>query len=120
MGPSWSSRPVRSSLPGKPASSPMYPWPTLPRVPALSTSARRLACAPRSSTATVPPSPSSRRRSERLLPTTAARARPAPGPPHAQYGVEDEHDGTVGTVLLSTLRAGLGDALNREAEEAWA
>ena len=52
------------------------------------------------------------------------RRRPAPvqhlGRRHAQYGVEDEHYGTVGTVLLSTLRAGLGDALNREAEEAWA
>jgi hemoglobin-like flavoprotein len=39
---------------------------------------------------------------------------------HAQYGVEDEHYDTVGTALLSTLRAGLGDALSREAEEAWA
>jgi hemoglobin-like flavoprotein len=39
---------------------------------------------------------------------------------HAQYGVEDEHYDTVGTALLSKLRAGLGDALSREAEEAWA
>jgi hemoglobin-like flavoprotein len=39
---------------------------------------------------------------------------------HAGYGVEDEHYDTVGTALLSTLRAGLGDALSREAEEAWA
>jgi hemoglobin-like flavoprotein len=39
---------------------------------------------------------------------------------HARYGVEDEHYDTVGAALLSTLRAGLGDALTREAEEAWA
>jgi hemoglobin-like flavoprotein len=39
---------------------------------------------------------------------------------HAGYGVEDEHYDTGGTALLSTLRAGLGDALSAEAEEAWA
>lgn len=39
---------------------------------------------------------------------------------HAQYGVEDEHYDTVGTALLSTLRAGLGDDLSCEATEAWA
>jgi hemoglobin-like flavoprotein len=39
---------------------------------------------------------------------------------HVQYGVEDEHYDTVGTALLSTLRDGLGDALSRDAEEAWA
>ncbi len=39
---------------------------------------------------------------------------------HAQYGVADEHYDTVGTALLGTLRAGLGDALSHEAEEAWA
>jgi hemoglobin-like flavoprotein len=39
---------------------------------------------------------------------------------HARYGVEDGHYDTVGAALLSTLRAVLGDALSREAEEAWA
>jgi len=39
---------------------------------------------------------------------------------HAGYGVEDRHYDTVGEALLGTLRAGLGDALSREAEEAWA
>ena len=39
---------------------------------------------------------------------------------HAGYGVEDAHYETVGKALLSTLRAGLGDALSSEAEEAWA
>lgn len=39
---------------------------------------------------------------------------------HARYGVEEEHYDTVGAALLSTLRAGLGDALSPEAEEAWA
>jgi hemoglobin-like flavoprotein len=39
---------------------------------------------------------------------------------HAGYGVEDAHYETVGEALLGTLRAGLGDDLSREAEEAWA
>jgi hemoglobin-like flavoprotein len=39
---------------------------------------------------------------------------------HAHYGVRDEHYDIGGTALLSTLRVGLGDALSREAEEAWA
>ena len=39
---------------------------------------------------------------------------------HAGYGVEDAHYATVGIALLSTLRAGLGDALSAEDEDAWA
>ena len=39
---------------------------------------------------------------------------------HSRYGVQDAHYDTVGAALLSTLRAGLGDALSPEAEEAWA
>jgi len=39
---------------------------------------------------------------------------------HAGYGVEDAHYDIAGVALVSTLRAGLGDALSREAEEAWA
>ena len=39
---------------------------------------------------------------------------------HAEYGVEVQHYDTVGTALLGTLRAGLGDALSPDAEEAWA
>jgi hemoglobin-like flavoprotein len=39
---------------------------------------------------------------------------------HTGYGVEHEHYDTVGAALLSTLRAGLGDVLSREAEDAWA
>src|SRR5262245_61670935 len=50
-----------------------------------------------------------------LLPTVQELGRR-----HAAYGVKDEHYDTVGTALLSTLRAGLGDALSLEAEEAWA
>ena len=50
-----------------------------------------------------------------LLPTVQELGRR-----HAAYGVKDEHYDTGGTALLSTLRAGLGDALSREAEDAWA
>ena len=50
-----------------------------------------------------------------LLPTVQELGRR-----HAAYGVKDEHYDTGGTALLSTLRAGLGDALSLEAEEAWA
>jgi hemoglobin-like flavoprotein len=39
---------------------------------------------------------------------------------HATYGVEDAHYDTVGAALLGALRAGLGDGLTSEAEDAWA
>ena len=42
------------------------------------------------------------------------------GQRHAGYGVADEHYAIVGTALLDTLRAGLGDAFDAEVEEAWA
>ncbi len=45
----------------------------------------------------------------------AARASPlqALGQRHAGYGVADEHYAIVGTALLDTLRAGLGDPSTR-------
>ena len=39
---------------------------------------------------------------------------------HDAYGVPDDAYDTVGAALLSTLLIGLGDALTREGEEAWA
>jgi len=39
---------------------------------------------------------------------------------HAEYGVQDAHYDLGASALLWTLRAGLGDALTPEAEEAWA
>ena len=39
---------------------------------------------------------------------------------HVEYGVADAHYNTVGVALLDTLRAGLGDRLDPETEEAWA
>jgi hemoglobin-like flavoprotein len=42
------------------------------------------------------------------------------GQRHAGYGVADAHYAIVGTALLDTLRAGLGDAFDAEVEEAWA
>ncbi|MFY0650854.1 MAG: hemin receptor [Cyclobacteriaceae bacterium] len=38
---------------------------------------------------------------------------------HVVYGVIDEHYDTVGSALLSTLEAGLGDMWTEEVEEAW-
>ena len=42
------------------------------------------------------------------------------GQRHAGYGVEAEHYVLGGRALLDTLRAGLGDTFDAEAEEAWA
>ena len=42
------------------------------------------------------------------------------GQRHAGYGVADEHYAIVGTALLDTLRAALGDAFDAKVEEAWA
>lgn len=39
---------------------------------------------------------------------------------HISYGVRDEHYDTVGTALLWTLEAGLGEAFTEETKEAWA
>lgn len=39
---------------------------------------------------------------------------------HIAYGVKDEHYDTVGTALLWTLEAGLGEAFTEETKEAWA
>jgi hemoglobin-like flavoprotein len=42
------------------------------------------------------------------------------GQRHVGYGVQAEQYQTVGTALLATLAAGLGDAFTTEAEAAWA
>lgn len=39
---------------------------------------------------------------------------------HAGYGVKDQDYDTVGTALLWTLEAGLGDAFTADVREAWA
>jgi hemoglobin-like flavoprotein len=39
---------------------------------------------------------------------------------HIAYGVEDEHYDVVGSALLWTLGAGLGDAFTDDVKEAWA
>jgi hemoglobin-like flavoprotein len=41
------------------------------------------------------------------------------GARHVNYGVQDEHYVTVGTALLTTLSAGLGDKFTDEVREAW-
>jgi hemoglobin-like flavoprotein len=38
---------------------------------------------------------------------------------HVDYGVRDEHYGTVGEALIWTLEKGLGEAFTRDAREAW-
>ena len=38
---------------------------------------------------------------------------------HVNYGVKEEDYATVGSALLSTLEAGLGDAFTPEVKEAW-
>ena len=38
---------------------------------------------------------------------------------HVSYGVKDDHYAIVGTALLDTLQAGLGDAFTEEVREAW-
>ena len=38
---------------------------------------------------------------------------------HVDYKVKDEHYDTVGTVLISTLQAGLGDEFTPEVKSAW-
>jgi hemoglobin-like flavoprotein len=42
------------------------------------------------------------------------------GKRHAGYGVKPEHYAAVGSALLWTLDAGLGDAFTGEVKEAWA
>lgn len=42
------------------------------------------------------------------------------GKRHAGYGVKTEHYAAVGSALLWTLGAGLGDAFTGEVKEAWA
>lgn len=42
------------------------------------------------------------------------------GARHVAYGVKDEHYDTVGSALLWTLGAGLGDAFTEDTKEAWA
>jgi len=42
------------------------------------------------------------------------------GARHIAYGVKDEHYDTVGSALLWTLGAGLGDAFTEDTKEAWA
>lgn len=42
------------------------------------------------------------------------------GARHVAYGVKDEHYDTVGSALLWTLEAGLGDAFTEDTKEAWA
>ncbi|MFY0625994.1 MAG: hemin receptor [Reichenbachiella sp.] len=41
------------------------------------------------------------------------------GKRHVGYGVKDEHYNTVGSALLYTLEAGLGEVWNEEAKDAW-
>ena len=41
------------------------------------------------------------------------------GARHVNYGVQDEHYVAVGTALLTTLSAGLGDKFTDEVREAW-
>ncbi len=41
------------------------------------------------------------------------------GKGHAGYGVEDKHYDTVGSALLETLEAGLGEAFTAEVKDAW-
>ena len=41
------------------------------------------------------------------------------GERHVGYGVKEEHYPKVGAALLSTLEAGLGDAWDSEARDAW-
>jgi hemoglobin-like flavoprotein len=43
----------------------------------------------------------------------------AMGERHAGYGVKDHHYATVGTALIETLSAGLGDLFTREVSDAW-
>lgn len=38
---------------------------------------------------------------------------------HVDYGVKDEHYGTVGAALLWTLEQGLGEAFTEEVKQAW-
>jgi len=42
------------------------------------------------------------------------------GARHAGYGVQESHYDDVGTALLKTLHAGLGDAYTEDVEDAWA
>lgn len=41
------------------------------------------------------------------------------GKRHVGYGVKVEHYATVGSALIATLSAGLGEAFTEEVEEAW-
>jgi len=41
------------------------------------------------------------------------------GQRHSQYGVEEKHYETVGSALIYTLGAGLGDEFNEDLNEAW-
>ena len=52
-------------------------------------------------------------------PDTLLPAVRALGQRHAGYGVETPHYATVGTALLQTLDAGLGDAFTPEVKAAW-
>jgi hemoglobin-like flavoprotein len=54
-------------------------------------------------------------RLDQVLPTVQALGRR-----HIGYGVRDEHYETVGTALLWTLEAGLGEAFTPEVKAAWA
>jgi methyl-accepting chemotaxis protein len=53
-------------------------------------------------------------RPEKLVPALEALAKR-----HLDYGVEDEHYGTVGRALLDTLKKGLGDDFSPPVRSAW-